>query len=173
MNTKDLVVAVFDTHSQAEQAIRTLYEAGFDMKKVSIIGKDYHTEEQFVGYFNAGDRAVFFGKFGALWGGLAGLLFSSAFLFVPVLGHLVVLGPIASAIAGGLQGAALGGGIGALAGALSAVGVPKDSVQRYTTELKADKFLVMVHGDGDVIARARELLAGAGSTDVQAHHAGA
>jgi hypothetical protein len=27
------------------------------MKKLSIVGKDYHTEEHVVGYYNAGDRA--------------------------------------------------------------------------------------------------------------------
>ncbi len=43
------------------------------MKKLSIVGKDYHTDEHAVGYYNAGDR------WGALWGGLVG----SAFFFIP------------------------------------------------------------------------------------------
>ncbi|MHB1620587.1 MAG: hypothetical protein ACYCTY_11510 [Sulfuricella sp.] len=39
------------------------------MKKLSIIGRDYHTEEHVVGFLNAGDRAKFFGKLatGATW----------------------------------------------------------------------------------------------------------
>ncbi len=165
-----IVVAVYDSHPVAEEAIRKLSHAGFDMKSISIIGKDYHTEENVVGYFNAGERAKFFGKLGAFWGGLAGILFGSALMFVPVVGHIVVLGPLAATIAGGLQGAVLGGGFSALVGALTALGVPKDSVLRYETALKASKFLVLVHGDTDQVRRAHEVLA-ASSTDVQTHDA--
>jgi len=169
MSQADIAVAVYDSHLQAEDAVHRLAKAGFDMKTISILGKDYHSEENVVGYFNLGDRARFFGKLGVFWGGLAGVLFGSALMFVPVIGHVVVLGPIAATIAGGLQGAVLGGGGGALVGALTAIGVPKNSVLRYQTALKADKFLLIVHGGGDAIRRARDLLAAAGSHDVQAH----
>ena len=169
MSKIDIAVAVYESHTQAEDAVHKLAKAGFDMKAISILGKDYHTEEHVVGYFNAGDRAKFFGKLGAFWGGLAGVLFGSALMFVPVVGHIVVLGPLAATLAGGLQGAVLGGGMTALVGALTAIGVPKDSVLRYETALKADKFLVIVHGGADDIRRAQEVLTTAGSTDVQAH----
>jgi hypothetical protein len=49
-------VAVYDTHSDAEKAIRTLAKSGFDMQKLSIVGRDYATEEGVVGYYNTGDR---------------------------------------------------------------------------------------------------------------------
>ena len=169
MSKADIAVAVYDSHTQAEEVVHKLAKAGFDMKTISILGKDYHTEENVVGYFNAGDRARFFGKLGAFWGGLAGVLFGSALMFVPVVGHIVVLGPIAATIAGGLQGAVLGGGVSALVGALTAIGVPKDSVLRYETALKASKFLVIVHGGGDDIRRAHDVLASASSSDVQTH----
>ena len=169
MNKTDIAVAVYDSHGLAEDAVHKLAKAGFDMKTISIIGKDYHTEQHVVGYFNTGDRVKYFGKLGAFWGGMAGILFGSALMFVPVVGHVVVLGPITAAIAGGLQGAVLGGGASALFGALSTLGVPKDSVLRYETAIKADKFLVIVHGGGDDILRAHELLVAAGSDDVQAH----
>ncbi|XDF34772.1 general stress protein [Paracidovorax avenae] len=165
-----IVVAVYEAHPQAEEAIRKLAQAGFDMKTISILGKDYHTEENVVGYFNAGDRARFFGTLGAFWGGLAGMLFGSALMFVPVVGHIVVLGPVAATIASGLQGAVLGGGFSALVGALTSLGVPKDSVLRYETALKASKFLVLVHGDAGQVHRAQQVLA-AGSSDVQIHGA--
>ena len=169
MSKTDFTVAIYDTHVMADDAVRRLAKAGLDMKSISIIGKDYHTEEHAVGYLNAGSRAKFFGKLGAFWGGLAGMLFGSALMFVPLVGHIVVLGPLAATLASGLQGAALGGGASALVGALSAIGIPKDSVLRYETALKADKFLVVVHGLADDIRRAQDVLAAAGSRDVQAH----
>lgn len=161
LNNPDIAVAVYDTHTQAESAVIKLQRAGFDMKKISILGKDYETEEHVVGYFNAGDRAKFFGKLGAFWGGLAGMLFGSALMFVPVVGHIIVLGPLAATLFGGLQGAVLAGGASALVGALSAIGIPKDSVLRYESALKANKFLLVVHGDGQEIMRAHEVLGGA------------
>ncbi|MDE2394514.1 MAG: DUF1269 domain-containing protein [Burkholderiales bacterium] len=173
MNPSNVVVAVYSSHVQAEAAVRRLAGAGFDMKRISIVGKNCHTEEQPVGYFNAGDRARFFGKLGAFWGGLAGMLFGSAMLFIPVVGHLVILGPIAATVLGGAEGAALGGGLSALVGALTALGVPKDSMLRYETALKADNFLVVVQGDAAAGMRARGLLVDAGGQDVQLHEGAA
>ena len=46
----DSVVAVYDNHAAAEAAVRELAKSGFDMKKLSIIGKDYSTEEGIVGF---------------------------------------------------------------------------------------------------------------------------
>ncbi|MEO8037652.1 MAG: general stress protein [Betaproteobacteria bacterium] len=167
----EIAVAVYDQHTQAETAVKALQRAGFDMKKISIIGRDYHTEEHVVGFLNAGDRAKVFGKYGAFWGGLMGVLFGSAMMFVPVVGHVIVLGPLAAALFGGLQGAVLVGGVSALAGALMAVGIPRDSVLRYETALKADKFMLVVHGDSQEIRRAHELLKTSGLSSFDHHRA--
>ncbi len=169
MNKTDIAVAVYDNHTRAEAAVKELQRAGFDMKKLSIIGKDYHTEEHVVGFLNAGDRAKFMGKLGAFWGGLMGMLFGSALLFVPVVGHVIILGPLAATIFGGLQGAVLVGGASALVGALMAIGIPKDSVLRYETALKSDKFLLIVHGDAQEIKRAHELLTTSGLASFDHH----
>lgn len=170
MSTTDIAVAVYDHHSQAEDAVKALQRAGFDMKKISIVGRDYHSEEHVVGFLNAGDRAKVFGKWGAFWGGLIGVLFGSAMMFVPLVGHVIVLGPLAATVFSGLEGAVLVGGISALAGALMSVGIPKDSVLRYETALKADKFMLVVHGDAQQIEQARELLKSSGLSSFD-HHA--
>lgn len=170
LNKTDIAVAVYDTHTQAESAVKALQRAGFDMKRLSIIGRDYHTEEHVVGFLNAGDRAKFFGKLGAFWGGLMGMLFGSALIFMPVVGHVIILGPLAATVFGGLEGAVLVGGASALVGALMAIGIPRDSVLRYETALKSDKFLLIVHGDAQDIKRAHDLLATSGLASFN-HHA--
>lgn len=159
MSTPSITVAVYASHGAAEAAVKTLAKNGIDLKTISIIGKNYETEETPVGYFNAGDRAKVFGKLGGFWGGLFGILFGSLFLFVPVFGHLVILGPLAAMIANGIEGAVVGGATAALFGALTALGVPKNSVLRYETDIKADKFVVVVHGSSDVAEKARSILA--------------
>jgi hypothetical protein len=64
----NVVVAVYDTHEQAEQTVRKLQESGFDMKKLSIVAKNPHAEEHVVGFYNAGDRIKHWGGAGAFWG---------------------------------------------------------------------------------------------------------
>jgi uncharacterized membrane protein len=168
-NSVDIAVALYDQHTQAENAVKALQRAGFDMKKISIIGKDYETQEHVIGFLNAGDRARIFGKYGAFWGGLMGILFGSALIFIPILGHIVILGPLAAMLVSGVEGAVAVGGLSALAGALMSIGIPKDSVLRYETALKANKFALVVHGDSQEIARARDLLKSSGLSSFDDH----
>ena len=156
------VVAVFKSHDQAEEAIRELQQDGFDMKKLSIVGKDYHTEEHAVGYYNTGDRMLYWGKMGAgvgaFWGGLWGLLFGAAFFWVPGLGPTLVAGPLVSWIVGALEGAVAVGGLDALGAGLFSIGIPKNSIVQYETEVKSGKLLLVAHGTADEVERARDLL---------------
>src|SRR6202142_1812611 len=158
MTNNNCVVAVFKSHIEAETAVKELQKSGFDMKQLSIIGRDYHTDEHVIGYYNAGDRMKYWGKLGAFWGGLWGLLFGSAFFFIPGIGPLVVAGPLVSWIVGALEGAAVVGGLSALGAGLYSMGIPKDSILQYETALKTDKFLVIAHGSVDEITRAKEVL---------------
>jgi uncharacterized membrane protein len=171
METKNSVVAIYDTHDKAETAVKELQKSGFTMKNLSIVGKDYHSEENVVGYYNAGDRMVFWGKRGAFWGGLFGFMFGSAFFFIPGIGPLIVLGPLVSWIVGALEGAVVVGGISALGAALYSVGIPKDSVIEYESALKADKFLVIAHGTPAQVTNAHLILDKAGASAAHIHQA--
>jgi hypothetical protein len=169
---KNACLAIFNNHSDAERAVKELKRSGYDMKKLSIVGKDYHSEEHVVGYYNACDRMKYWGKLGAFWGGLWGILFGSAFFWIPGIGPVLVGGPLVSAIVGGLEGAVLVGGFSALGAGLYSLGIPRDSVLRYETALKSDKFLLIAHGTLDEVNRAREILEAAGNADgVEVHTA--
>ena len=169
MSDKNTAVAVYDRHDQAEAAIKELQRAGFDMKRLSIVGKDYHTDEHVVGYYNTGDRMEYWGKLGAFWGGLWGLLFGSAFFFIPGIGPLVVAGPLVTWIIGALEGALVVGGLSALGAGLYSIGIPKDSILKYETAIKSDKFLVVAHGTSDEVTRARQILSNTSSSETQLH----
>jgi len=169
MGKVSAAVAIYATHDEADAAIKSLQKSGFDMKKLSIVGKDFQTEEHAIGYYNTGDRVKFWGKKGAFWGGLVGILFSSAFLVIPVVGHLIVLGPLVSSIIGGLEGAAVVGGTSALFGALAGLGIPKDTVVQYENDVKAGKFLVLAQGTPEEVTRAKDILGAAASTNVSIH----
>ena len=81
------------------------------MKSLSIVGRDYHTEEQVVGYYNQGDRRKAWGKRGAFWGGLWGAIFGSSFFFIPGLWPLVLPGPLVSWLVGGRGGPVVAGAL--------------------------------------------------------------
>jgi len=164
-----VALGVLGTHEDAEAAVRALQFAGFDMTKCSIIGRDYHTEERVVGYFNTGDRMVLWGRNGAFWGAIWGMLLGSGFVLVPGFGPMVVAGPFVSWILGAVEAAALTGGVAALAGALSGLGVPDGSILQYEVALKAEKFVVIVHGSVDDAERARSILVQHRGDDVAVH----
>jgi len=171
MAKENAAIAIYNTHIEAEAAIKELQKSGIDMKKLSILGKDYHAEENVVGYYNAGDRMKFWGKLGAFWGGLWGLLFGSALFFIPGIGHIVALGPVGGMIVGALENAVIVGGLSALGAGLFSVGIPKDSVVKYETAVKADKFLVIVHGTEDEVTKAKEIIKSTDPVESEAHYA--
>jgi uncharacterized membrane protein len=162
MSATNSIVAVYDSHEQAEYAVKALQQAGINMKSISIAGRGTHTDEHVVGYYNAGDRMKYWGKVGAFWGGFWGLLFGSALFTIPGIGPILVAGPLVSWIVAGLEGAVVVGGVSALGAGLVSIGIPKDSVIRYETSLKTDKFLLIVHGASDAVYSAQMILDGAG-----------
>ncbi len=169
MDMTDSVVAVFEDHHGAETAIKKLTDAGFEMKQLSVVGKGYHTDEKVVGFYNTGDRVKFWGTRGAFWGGFWGLFFGGLFMTIPLVGHVVVLGYLATVAISGVENAVLVGGLSALGAAIYSIGVPKDSVLQYETAIKADGFLVMAHGDASQVARAKSILGTTNPSSLTVH----
>lgn len=159
MNNMESVVAIYETHRQAEQAIKELHEGGIDMKALSIAARDTHTDEHVVGYYNAGDRMKYWGKAGAFWGGLWGLLFGSAMFAIPGIGPILVAGPLVAWILAGLEGAVVVGGVSAVGAGLASIGIPHDSIVEYEVALKSDHFVLLVHGSAATVNKARGILA--------------
>jgi len=170
MSYTDIAIAIFPEHVAAEAAIKKLTAAGFDMKKLSVVGKGYHTEEKVVGFYNVGDRIAFWGSRGAFWGGLWALFFGGLFITTPVIGPVIALGYLANMAIGVLESAAVVGGLSALGAALTGIGVPQDSVLRYETAIKQDGFLVMAHGTADEVARAKAILETSAPATLDTHN---
>src|SRR5664280_1007765 len=141
------------------------------MRTLSIVGKDSHTDEHVVGYYNAGDRMKYWGKTGAFWGGFWGMLFGSAFFAIPGIGPVLVAGPLVAWIVGALEGAAVFGGLSAIGAGLYGVGISKDSVVQYEMALKTDKFLLLVHGTAAEVRKARDIIESTRPVTVTLHSA--
>jgi len=173
MSDNNIVVAVYDDHAEAEQAIKELQKAGFDMKKLSIVARNPHAEEHFVGFYSAGDRVKYWAKAGAFtgafWGSLWGLLLGAGIFAIPGIGPVLVAGPLVAWMIGALEGAVVVGGISAIGAGLYSVGLPKDSILKYEIALKTDRFLLLVHGTAEETARAREIIQGTHPAELNTH----
>jgi len=163
------IIATYPDHTATEAAVKELQKGGFDMKKLSIVGRDYHSEEHVVGYYNTGDRTKYWGKMGAFWGGIWGWFFGSAFFLIPGIGPLLVAGPLVAWIVGALEAAAVIGGVSAIGAGLYSIGIPRDSILRYESELKSGKFVLLAHGTPEEVSRAKEIINRTGPETVEHH----
>lgn len=167
--TEQSVIGVYPTMSQAEEAVRKVDQGGFPIKQVSIVGQDLQSENQVQGYITAGDVAKRGAGIGAWAGGLFGLLVGAAFIWVPGFGPLIVAGPLAAALLGGIEGAVAGATGGGLLGALIGWGVSKEHILKYQEALKGGKYLIIAHGSAEEVARARNILQDTGASEVNVH----
>ena len=151
-------VYTFKNHTDAEMAVKSLGLAGFEMRHLSIVGRGYHTEEHPIGFYTKGDRIRSWGKFGLFWGAIWGLLFSPAVFVLPSVGVVAMAGPLGTALAGALEGAVVVGGFSALARAMLELGVDTDHAIRSEVAIKADHFLLLVHGSHQEIEQAHNVL---------------
>ena len=158
MENEDSSIYVFNTHVDADEAIKSLSRSGFDVKKLSLVGKGYHSEEHPIGFYTVGDRIRTWGGAGAFWGGFWGMLLAPAVFFLPGLGLVAMAGPLVATLVGALEGAVVVGGLSALGAALTQTGIPGDQVIKYETALKVDKYLLMVHGSLEDKAKVRSVL---------------
>jgi hypothetical protein len=149
---------MFDTHPDAQDAIRSLSTSGFDVTTLSLIGKGRNSEQPPIGFYTGGDRILTWGSIGAVWGGIWGLLLAPAIFFLPGFGLVAMAGPIVAALVGALEGAVMVGGLTALGAALTRIGIPDNQAIKYETALKAEKYLLMVHGTSGNAIKARSVL---------------
>jgi uncharacterized membrane protein len=154
------LVATYRSHDAAESAIRTLQRAGVDMTRLSIVGRDFYTQQQVLGYETPRRRMALWTGHGALWGSLWGVLLGSAFFVIPALGPVVVMGPLVATMVSALEGAALGALLGALGAALTGLGIQPDAVLRLEAAVRGGQFLVLAGGSQQLVEHARDVLCG-------------
>ena len=164
------IVAVFPDHASAEEAVQVLVQSGFDLKHISIMGRDFQVSEKPIGFVTTGDVAAQGATAGAWAGGIFGLLIGAAFLILPGVGPVIIAGPLSAALLGGLEGALAGAAIGGLSGALIGLGVSKEHALKYETEVKAGKFVVTLRGTPEEVARAQTLLRGGSAESAEVYH---
>jgi hypothetical protein len=162
-------IGVFDSMDAADDAVRKLVEGGFPANQVSVLAQNFQSEKQVHGFVTTGDVAKAGAGAGAWVGGLFGVLMGVAFIAVPGFGPLLVAGPLAASLLGGIEGAIAGAGAGGLLGALAGLGVSKQHIVKYEDNLKAGKYLVVAHGNAEDVSRAQSILQSSAPAEVATH----
>jgi hypothetical protein len=158
MHVKDPVLYVFQTRAEVSKAIRSLEKTGFDLRKLSLIGKGYHTSKEPIGFYIVGERIKSWGANGEFWSGIWTMLHAPAVFLLPGLGVIAMAGPVTAAVIAALEGVVTDGGVSALGAALCAFGAPHREVAKYETAVKEDKYVLVIHGDAADTRNARSVL---------------
>jgi hypothetical protein len=144
------VAATYKEYTAAENAIRKLIDRQIPVANISLVGKDFSIHEKPLGYTTIGGVAKKGSKFGALWGGIIGLLMGFTIFFMPVTGPLLLFGPIAYALTTAVEGAVFGG----LAGLLVGWGLKHEKALQFEKSVEQGEYLVVVSGDEELMSRA-------------------
>ena len=97
------------------------------------------------------------------------MLVGAAFFVIPGVGPVLIAGPLVAWVVGALEGAVAVGGLSVLGAALYSIGIPKDSILRYETAVKADKFVLVAHGTADEVMKAKNILKGTSPEESNVH----
>jgi hypothetical protein len=155
---ENAVVGIYDVHTAAEAAIRSLQESGFGMEKISVAGTDDPTGSQTIGYYQGCSGMKYWGALEEFWGPLWGLLSGWAFLSVPGIGPVLVAGPLAGWAVATLDNAAVFGGLTPLGAGLYSIGISQEGVLACESAVRIGKYLVLVHGTAREVSKAKVIL---------------
>jgi uncharacterized membrane protein len=156
----DHLIAVYDTHEEAAAAVKRIVDDKIAEKEdVSVLGMGEEGEpKDSLQIDKENADIVRWGKEGMIWGGVWGFLAGAFFMWVPGFGPLLAAGPIISSLAGALGGAAVLGSLSALVGWFVDLGMEESDAHHYADLVKEGKLLILVHGNADTVAKAKEAL---------------
>lgn len=160
------IVALYDDFVEAQRTVQDLVDNGFQRNNISLVASD--AEGEYADYLAQTDvdedvSAAEGAGFGAIVGGLTGLLVSLTALAIPGIGPVLVAGPIAATLIGAGVGAVTGG----IVGALVDLGVPEDEAGYYAEGVRRGGTLVTVTTSDHMSERAIEIMDSHNPIDVE------
>lgn len=149
------VIGVYDTHTDAIEAVQALKGAGYSNKNISLIGRVKGDDK---GLETNDDKLV--KTAGAevgittVAGATIGILTGIGIFAIPGLGFLYGAGALVGAIAG-IDFGIIGGGI---VSALTIPGMKEAAAKEYEKEIAAGKTVLVVQGSEEEIKEAERIL---------------
>ena len=138
MKKSNSVVCICDTHEHAQSARKSLQMAGIDTQTLSFATRDASADEHVLTDYTLGDQTF----------------------TLPGFGPLLVSGPLALWIVTALKDGAGAGGVSVVGAGLAKVGIARNSILQYEAALKAGKYLLVLHGSPNEVAKAVAIIGG-------------
>jgi len=140
MMSYHMAVGIYDDHRTADEALGAFLRSSFDLRQLSVVGKEHHPDPCTDAYCRSADRTLYSGKFGTFW----------------------VAGPLTAAVIQALDVNAPMADLNALGVGLFIEGIPLEAAAEYEAAVRADKYLLVVHGiEADVDYAAAVMVPGA------------
>ena len=153
-----ILVVTYKDHIAGEKCIRRMQNIGFDMQKLSFLGRDYRSADRLVGRYRSNDNTKYWENLSAVGGSAWGALSSFAFFHIPGMGPFLVGGPLASSIIGCLNSKPTDAELSTIGYALRSFGVPKDRVLKYERVLKEGNYVLIVQGTEEEMGEAKAII---------------
>jgi hypothetical protein len=163
-----LITGLFDSFSDAEQAVSELERMGVPYGEISLIAENStgaHSHRVSDGH-GAGEDAAAGATAGGVIGAAGGFLAGLGFLVIPGFGPVVAAGWVATTLAGLVAGAAAGGATGGLVGALTHM--PEDNAHIYAEGVRRGGTLVSARVDDEKASAAEAMMSRLNAVDIKA-----
>lgn len=168
------IVGLFDSFTDAQNALQRLIDAGVRRDDISIVANDQRGEYgRAVGSTEtsaAGEGAAAGAIGGGVLGGFVGLLVGVGALAIPGIGPVLAAGPLVAALgaagASTVVGAGIGAATGGVLGALVGAGVPEEHAHVYAEGVRRGGTLVTVTAEDSMATNIAGILQSAGAVDI-------
>ena len=131
MLEENTTVSIYSNPDQVQEVLIELNEHGFDLKRVSIVGKAYRDQKELVAYYKQGDKLKCWGERSEFWNGLRGML---------------------------REWVQFSFGMSALGATLYSMGLARDRVQDCEEALRNGSYLLIVHGPAQEVMKAKRII---------------
>ncbi len=147
-------VAIYRSLRIVDAAIKELKHSGFDLRRVSIVGKDLH--------YGEADKADLAdelqeGQGKTFWRRMLKVLPGRTVYSLPDDEFVIVSGPLSECVTAALDNPVIFGRLSTLCAALYILGVPTEKALGFEEVVQQNKFLMLANGTMDEIIVARRV----------------
>lgn len=169
MSGLNSVVAVYKTQADAEDGLHRLERAEYDLKTVSVAGREHEFGGHVTGYYHLAGSMKYWGARGLFWNNLWKSLPCAGYFKVPEFGGILLAGQLTTWFVTSLDSPPEG--LSALGWTLHGIGIPRASARRYEAAVKMHKLLLIAHGAANELMKAKDLLHQSRPEEIDIHFA--
>lgn len=166
-----MVLALFATVEEAEQAVRGLEDAGYDQEEINLLAQEEAVKSLIEDPRpeTTKESATAGAVGGGAIGGLIGLIAGASTAIIMGVGTVLTGGALAAALGITAAGVGIGASYGGLLGALMGWGVSEGDIQHFIEGVRDGKILVAVETERNGSEAATAIMRDAGASHVSTH----